>query len=161
MFHVVLFEPEIPPNTGNTIRLCANTGATLHLVKPLGFRLDDKSLQRSGLDYHDLAEVKVHANLEACLGRLDGSRLFAVETGGKHCYSDVRYRAGDAFLFGPETRGLPPSALQQAGPDHSLFIPMRAQNRSINLSNAVALVVFEAWRQIGFAGQLQGTPANS
>jgi tRNA (cytidine/uridine-2'-O-)-methyltransferase len=150
MFHVVLFEPEIPPNTGNTIRLCANTGATLHLVKPLGFRLDDKSLQRSGLDYHDLAEVRVHANLEACLGQLDGSRLFAVETGGKHCYSDVRYRAGDAFLFGPETRGLPPAALHQAGADHSLFIPMRAQSRSINLSNAVALVVFEAWRQIGF-----------
>jgi tRNA (cytidine/uridine-2'-O-)-methyltransferase len=150
MFHVVLFEPEIPPNTGNTIRLCANTGATLHLVKPLGFRLDDKSLQRSGLDYHDLAEVKVHANLEACLSQLDGSRLFAVETGGKHCYSDVRYRVGDAFLFGPETRGLPPSALQQTGPDHTLFIPMRAQSRSINLSNAVALVVFEAWRQIGF-----------
>jgi len=150
MFHVVLFEPEIPPNTGNTIRLCANTGATLHLVKPLGFRLDDKSMQRSGLDYHDLAEVKVHANLEACLAQLDGSRLFAVETGGKQCYSDVRYRAGDAFLFGPETRGLPPSALRQAGADHSLFIPMRAHSRSINLSNAVALVVFEAWRQIGF-----------
>ena len=150
MYHVVLFEPEIPPNTGNTIRLCANTGATLHLVKPLGFRLDDKSLQRSGLDYHDLAEVKVHANLEACLAQLDGSRLFAVETGGKQCYSDVRYRAGDAFLFGPETRGLPPSALRQAGADHSLFIPMRAHSRSINLSNAVALVVFEAWRQIGF-----------
>jgi len=154
MFHVVLFEPEIPPNTGNTIRLCANTGATLHLVKPLGFRLDNKSLQRSGLDYHDLAEVKVHANLEACLGQLDASRLFAVETGGKHCYSDVRYRAGDAFLFGPETRGLPPSAMQQAGADRSLFIPMRAQSRSINLSNAVALVVFEAWRQIGFDGGL-------
>jgi tRNA (cytidine/uridine-2'-O-)-methyltransferase len=151
VFHVVLFEPEIPPNTGNTIRLCANTGATLHLVKPLGFRLDDKSLQRSGLDYHDLAEVKVHANLEACLGHLDGSRLFAVETGGNRCYSDVRYQAGDAFLFGPETRGLPPSALQHAGPDHCLFIPMREHSRSVNLSNAVALVVFEAWRQIGFA----------
>jgi tRNA (cytidine/uridine-2'-O-)-methyltransferase len=150
MFHVVLFEPEIPPNTGNTIRLCANTGATLHLVKPLGFRLDDKSLQRSGLDYHDLADVKVHANLQDCLSCLDGSRLFAVETGGKHCYSDVRYQAGDAFLFGPETRGLPPSTLQQTDPDLSLFIPMRAQSRSINLSNAVALVVFEAWRQIGF-----------
>jgi tRNA (cytidine/uridine-2'-O-)-methyltransferase len=151
MLHIVLFEPEIPGNTGNTIRLCANTGATLHLVKPLGFRLDDKSLQRSGLDYHDLADVKVHANLEDCLGRLDGSRLFAVETGGKRCYSDVRYQAGDAFLFGPETRGLPQSALRQAGPDHCVFIPMRAQSRSINLSNAVALVVFEAWRQIGFA----------
>jgi tRNA (cytidine/uridine-2'-O-)-methyltransferase len=151
MFHVVLFEPEIPPNTGNTIRLCANTGATLHLVKPLGFRLDDKSLKRSGLDYHDLADVTIHENLEACLSRLRGSRLFAVETGGTRCYSDVPYQAGDVFLFGPETRGLPPSALERAGPDHSLFIPMRPQSRSINLSNAVALVVFEAWRQIGFA----------
>jgi tRNA (cytidine/uridine-2'-O-)-methyltransferase len=151
MFHVVLFEPEIPPNTGNTIRLCANTGATLHLVKPLGFRLDDKSLKRSGLDYHDLADVKIHANLEACLSQLEGSRLFAVETGGARCYSDVAYKPEDAFLFGPETRGLPPAALKQTGPDHSLFIPMRPQCRSINLSNAVALVVFEAWRQIGFA----------
>jgi tRNA (cytidine/uridine-2'-O-)-methyltransferase len=151
MLHVVLFEPEIPPNTGNTIRLCANTGATLHLVKPLGFRLDDKSLQRSGLDYHDLADVKIHANFEACLSQLEGSRLFAVETGGTRCYSEVRYQAGDAFLFGPETRGLPQSALRQAGSDNSLFIPMRAQSRSINLSNAVAVVVFEAWRQIGFA----------
>jgi tRNA (cytidine/uridine-2'-O-)-methyltransferase len=106
VFHVVLFEPEIPPNTGNTIRLCANTGATLHLVKPLGFRLDDKSLQRSGLDYHDLAQIQVHANLEACLIALGDARLFAVETGGHRCYSDVEYRAGDAFLFGPETRGL-------------------------------------------------------
>jgi tRNA (cytidine/uridine-2'-O-)-methyltransferase len=151
MLHVVLFEPEIPPNTGNTIRLCANTGATLHLVKPLGFRLDDKSLQRSGLDYHDLADIKIHASLEACLSGLEGSRLFAVETGGTRCYSEVRYQAGDAFLFGPETRGLPPSALRQAGPDNCLFIPMRAQSRSINLSNAVAVVVFEAWRQLGFA----------
>jgi tRNA (cytidine/uridine-2'-O-)-methyltransferase len=151
MLHVVLFEPEIPPNTGNTIRLCANTGATLHLVKPLGFRLDDKSLQRSGLDYHDLADIKIHASLEACLSELEGSRLFAVETGGTRCYSEVRYQAGDAFLFGPETRGLPPSALRQAGPANCLFIPMRAQSRSINLSNAVAVVVFEAWRQLGFA----------
>ena len=150
MFHVVLFEPEIPPNTGNAIRLCANTGARLHLIKPLGFGLDDKSLRRSGLDYHDLASVEVHSGFDACLEKLAGARLFAVETGGRHRYSDVRYRAGDAFLFGPETRGLPPAALQQAGPDHSLFIPMRAQSRSINLSNAVALVVFEAWRQVGF-----------
>ena len=152
MFHVVLFEPEIPPNTGNAIRLCANIGATLHLVKPLGFRLDDKSLQRSGLDYHDLAELKVHEDLRACLSVLQGSRLFAVETGGARCYTDVEYRAGDAFLFGPETRGLPPSALAQAG-NNCVFIPMRAQNRSINLSNAVALVCYEAWRQIGFAGR--------
>jgi len=159
MFHVVLFEPEIPPNTGNTIRLCANTGATLHLVRPLGFSLDDKSLKRSGLDYHDLADVKTHENLEACLRQLEGSRLFAVETGGTRCYSDVQYRAGDAFLFGPETRGLPQSVLQQAGADHSLFIPMRAQSRSVNLSNAVAIVVFEAWRQVGFAGAFEpGAP---
>jgi tRNA (cytidine/uridine-2'-O-)-methyltransferase len=159
MFHVVLFEPEIPPNTGNTIRLCANTGATLHLIKPLGFRLDDRSLKRSGLDYHDLADVKIHANFDACLAQLQDSRLFVVETGGARCYSDARYRAGDAFLFGPETRGLPQSTQARVGAENSLFIPMRAQNRSVNLSNAVALVVFEAWRQIGFAGQLQGTPA--
>jgi tRNA (cytidine/uridine-2'-O-)-methyltransferase len=153
VFHVVLFEPEIPPNTGNTIRLCANTGATLHLVKPLGFRLDDKSLRRSGLDYHDLAQVQVHCSLEACVSQLRGSRLFAVETAGQRCYSDVEYRAEDAFLFGPETRGLPPSALREVGAENTLSIPMRAQNRSINLSNAVALVVFEAWRQLGFAGR--------
>ena len=152
MFNVVLFEPEIPGNTGNSIRLCANTGATLHLIKPLGFRLDDKSLRRSGLDYHDLAEVKIHADLEACLDVLRASRVFMVETGGARCYSDVQYRAGDAFLFGPETRGLPPSALARVGAGNDLFIPMRAQNRSVNLSNAVALVIYEAWRQIGFAG---------
>jgi tRNA (cytidine/uridine-2'-O-)-methyltransferase len=150
MFHVVLLEPEIPPNTGNVIRLCANTGAALHLIKPLGFRLDDKSLQRSGLDYHDLAAVQVHANLEACLRGLHGARWFAVETGGQRRYSDVAFRPGDAFLFGPETRGLPQGVVEQVGRENSLFIPMRAQNRSINLSNAVALVVFEAWRQTDF-----------
>lgn len=153
MFHVVLFEPEIPPNTGNAIRLCANTGATLHLIKPLGFRLDDKSLQRSGLDYHDLASVKLHAGLEACLEQLAGARLFAVETAGRRCYSALEYRVGDAFLFGPETRGLPEAVLDRAGRESSLFIPMRAHSRSINLSNAVALVVYEAWRQLAFAGQ--------
>jgi tRNA (cytidine/uridine-2'-O-)-methyltransferase len=153
MFHLIMFEPEIPPNTGNAIRLCANTGATLHLIKPLGFRLDDKSLQRSGLDYHDLADVKIHANLESCLDLLNGCRAFAVETGGQHCYSDVSYAAGDAFLFGPETRGLPQAVLSQLGADRSVFIPMRPHSRSINLSNAVALVAFEAWRQIGFAGR--------
>jgi tRNA (cytidine/uridine-2'-O-)-methyltransferase len=150
LFHVVLFEPEIPPNTGNVIRLCANTGATLHLVQPLGFRLDDKSLQRSGLDYHDLATVEVHPNLDACLGRLAGVRLFALETGGGRRYSDVDYSAGDAFLFGPETRGLPHTVLAQVGVDRTLSIPMRAGSRSINLSNSVALVVYEAWRQQNF-----------
>jgi tRNA (cytidine/uridine-2'-O-)-methyltransferase len=152
MFHIVLFEPEIPPNTGNAIRLCANIGATLHLVKPLGFRLDDKSLQRSGLDYHDLAPVKVHANLEVCLSELAGARLFAVETGGEQRYSDLEYRAGDAFLFGPETRGLPGAVLARVARGHCVGIPMRPGSRSINLSNSVALVAFEAWRQIGFAG---------
>jgi tRNA (cytidine/uridine-2'-O-)-methyltransferase len=150
VLHVVLFEPEIPGNTGNCIRLCANTGATLHLVKPLGFRLDDKSLRRSGLDYHDLADVKTHASLEACIAVLDATRLFVVETGGARCYTDVQYRAGDAFLFGPETRGLPAAVQAGAGAERRLFIPMRAANRSINLSNAVAVIVFEAWRQIGF-----------
>jgi tRNA (cytidine/uridine-2'-O-)-methyltransferase len=153
MIHVVLYEPEIPPNTGNAIRLCANSGATLHLVKPLGFRLDDRSLKRSGLDYHELAEVRIHENFAACTAALAGSRMFAVETSGRHCYSDVALRTGDAFLFGSETRGLPQSVMSQVGADNTLFIPMRRGSRSINLSNAVALVVFEAWRQIGFIGR--------
>ena len=162
MFHIVLFEPEIPPNTGNVIRLCANAGTTLHLVKPLGFRLDDKSLQRSGLDYHDLAPVQVHASLDACLDQLAGARLFAVETGGQQCYSDAAFQAGDAFLFGPETRGLPPAVLDRVGSENSLFIPMRAQSRSINLSNAVALIAYEAWRQLAFGGAAgRGVPGES
>jgi len=150
MFHLVLFEPEIPPNSGNVIRLCANTGATLHLIKPLGFRLDDRSLQRSGLDYHDLADIRVHSNLDECLGELAESRVFAVETGGEHCYSDLAYRKGDAFLFGPETRGLPAAVQSRIGRESSVFIPMQPTSRSINLSNAVALVTYEAWRQLGF-----------
>ena len=153
MIHLVLYEPEIPPNTGNVIRLCANVGATLHLIKPLGFRLDDKSLQRSGLDYHDLAQVRVHDHLDACLGALEGARVFAVETGGQRCYSDPQYQANDAFLFGPETRGLPPAVLERIGRDNSVFLPMRPTNRSLNLANAVAVIAFEAWRQLGFAGQ--------
>jgi tRNA (cytidine/uridine-2'-O-)-methyltransferase len=156
MFHIVLFEPEIPGNAGNIIRLCANTGATLHLVKPLGFRLDDKSLQRSGLDYHDLATVKVHRNLDASLSELGNARLFAVETGGERRYSDVQYRAGDAFLFGPETRGLPHAVLTRVGRENCVSIPMQPKSRSINLSNAVALVAYEAWRQLKFVGQAPG-----
>ena len=151
MIHVILFEPEIPPNTGNVIRLCANTGAALHLVKPLGFRLDDKSLKRSGLDYHDLAEVKIHAGMEPCLEALGDARIMAVETGGRRCYADFEYRAGDALVFGPETRGLPPRVRERIGEDHSLRIPMRPGSRSLNLSNAVAIVVYEAWRQLGFS----------
>ena len=158
MFHVVLFEPEIPPNTGNVIRLCANTGAALHLIRPLGFRLDDKSLQRSGLDYHDLATVKVHDSFDDCLELLADARIFAVETGGRQCYSDVDYRAGDAFLFGPETRGLSQGMLDRVGHERSLFIPMLAQSRSINLSNAVALIAYEAWRQLGFSGASTAAP---
>jgi tRNA (cytidine/uridine-2'-O-)-methyltransferase len=150
MFHLVLYEPEIPPNTGNVIRLCANTGATLHLIKPLGFRLDDRSLQRSGLDYHDLADVRVHADLDACLAALGDARVFAVETGGRHRYSDREYQANDAFMFGSETRGLPTAVQDRLGRDKSLFIPMLPTNRSINLSNAAAIVAFEVWRQLGF-----------
>ncbi len=150
MLHVVLFEPEIPPNTGNAIRLCANMGATLHLVKPLGFRLDARSLQRSALDYHDLAEVRVHANLDDCLSALAGARVFAVETGGARCYSEVAFRDGDAVLFGPETRGLPAAVQERIGRENTVFIPMRAQSRSLNLSNAVAIVAFDAWRQMGY-----------
>lgn len=153
MLHVVLFEPEIPGNTGNVIRLCANAGATLHLIKPLGFRLDDKSLRRSGLDYHDLADVTVHENLDACLNELSSARLFAVETGSGHRYSDIEYHAGDAFLFGPETRGLPDAVLTRFGRDQCVSIPMQPQSRSINLSNAVALVAYEVWRQLKFVGQ--------
>jgi tRNA (cytidine/uridine-2'-O-)-methyltransferase len=160
MFHVVLFEPEIPPNTGNVIRLCANTGATLHLIKPLGFRLDDKSLQRSGLDYHDLASVKVHSGFDACLAELGDARVFAVETGGQRCYAEVDFRDGDAFLFGPETRGLPQAVLDRVGRGSSVFIPMLGKSRSVNLSNSVALVAYEAWRQIGFAGAA-GQPHSS
>jgi tRNA (cytidine/uridine-2'-O-)-methyltransferase len=152
VIHVVLFEPEIPPNTGNAIRLCANTGATLHLVKPLGFQLDNKSLQRSGLDYHDLADVRVHEDFGACLADLGAARVFAVETGSAQRYSEVAYREGDAFVFGPETRGLPAAVLERIGRENSVFIPMRPQSRSLNLSNAVAIVVYDAWRQLGFVG---------
>jgi len=157
LFHVILFEPEIPPNTGNVIRLCANTGAALHLIKPLGFRLDEKSLQRSGLDYHDMACVSVHESLEHCLRDLPEARVFAVETGAPQRYSDVPLRAGDAFLFGPETRGLPPHVLERIGRQYCLSIPMRPHCRSLNLSNAVAVTIFEAWRQLGFQGSAPST----
>ncbi|HEX4151297.1 MAG TPA: tRNA (cytidine(34)-2'-O)-methyltransferase [Steroidobacteraceae bacterium] len=150
MIRIVLFEPEIPPNTGNVIRLCANTGAELHLVKPLGFRLDDKSLKRSALDYQDLAQVRVHADLDACLLALEGARFLAVETGGRRCYADVEFRTGDVLVFGPETRGLPPAVRARMGEENSIHIPMRGASRSLNLSNAVALVVYEAWRQMRF-----------
>jgi tRNA (cytidine/uridine-2'-O-)-methyltransferase len=156
MFHVVLFQPEIPPNTGNAIRLCANTGSTLHLVKPLGFDLYHKNARRAGLDYDDLATVRLHQGLDACLEALNGARLFTVETSGTRVYAEASFRPGDALIFGSERRGLPAKVLDLIPPEQQLTIPMRAGNRSLNLSNAVALVVYEAWRQNGFQGS--GTP---
>jgi tRNA (cytidine/uridine-2'-O-)-methyltransferase len=152
MYHIVLFQPEIPPNTGNVIRLAANSGATLHLVKPLGFDLTLRAVRRAGLDYEELARVQVHAGLVACLAALGKARLFSIETGGGRPYSEARFESGDALLFGSETRGLPPQVLAQVPGDQQLAIPMRSGNRSLNLSNAVAIVVYEAWRQGGFAG---------
>ena len=152
MFHVVLFEPEIPPNAGNVIRLCANTGATLHLVRPLGFRLDDARVKRAGLDYHELARVQEHADLPACLAALGDTRVFAVETGAGRRFDEPRYRSGDAFLFGRETSGLPGELLAGWPEERRIHLPMVPGNRSLNLSNAVAVVVFEAWRQLGYPG---------
>jgi tRNA (cytidine/uridine-2'-O-)-methyltransferase len=152
MLHVILFEPEIPPNAGNVIRLCANTGATLHLVRPLGFTLDDAHVKRAGLDYHELARVRQHRDLSACLAVLGDARVFAVETSGGRRHDEPRYQAGDAFLFGRETTGLPRELLKDWPPDRLIRLPMVPGNRSLNLSNAVAVVVFEAWRQLGFPG---------
>ena len=162
MFHVILFQPEIPPNTGNAIRLCANTGNTLHLVKPLGFDLHHKNARRAGLDYDDLAVVRMHQGLDACLEALGGARLFSIETSGSRLYSDAAFQPGDALIFGSERRGLPAKVLDLVPPERQLIIPMRAGNRSLNLSNAVALVVYEAWRQNGFAGSgVAGASASS
>jgi tRNA (cytidine/uridine-2'-O-)-methyltransferase len=152
VFDLILFEPEIPPNTGNIIRVCANTGTTLHLVHPLGFEIDDKRLRRAGLDYHEFAEIKQHDTLEACLEWLRGRRVFAVSTRGMRMMHEVEYRRDDVFLFGPETRGLPQAVLDDLPPEQVLRIPMRPDNRSLNLSNAVAVLLYEAWRQQGFAG---------
>lgn len=152
MLEVILYRPEIPPNAGNAIRLAANTGARLHLVEPLGFSLEDRQLKRAGLDYHALAEVRVHRDWAACRGALAATRLFAVSTRGGVNYAEARYASGDGFVFGPETRGLPAELLEEFAPERRLRLPMRPGNRSLNLSNAVAVVVFEAWRQLGFSG---------
>ncbi|MDI1301353.1 MAG: tRNA (uridine(34)/cytosine(34)/5-carboxymethylaminomethyluridine(34)-2'-O)-methyltransferase TrmL [bacterium] len=152
MLHIVLYQPEIPGNTGNIIRLCANTGARLHLVRPLGFDLDDSKLKRAGLDYHEWAEMKVHDSLEDFLAVIKPPRLFAFTTKGSRPYHDLAVAEGDAFLFGPETRGLPVDILQALTAEQRLRLPMRAESRSLNLSNSVAVVVYEAWRQMGFAG---------
>ncbi len=152
MFDVVLYQPEIPPNTGNVLRLCANTGCRLHLVKPLGFELTDRALARAGLDYADIRSVAVHDDWDAALARLAGRRLFAFSTRATARYADARFAAGDAFVFGPETRGLPDAVLERIAPGERLRLPMVAGSRSVNLSNAVAVVVYDAWRQLGFAG---------
>lgn len=152
MFKLILFQPEIPPNTGNIIRLCANTGVELHLVRPLGFDLEDRQLRRAGLDYHEFAQVSVHDTLDACLQEVRPGRLFALSTRGGTRYSDVRFERDDAFLLGPETRGLPGSVLAGLAPSRILRVPLRPGNRSLNLSNAAAVVVYEAWRQQGFRG---------
>lgn len=152
MFHIVLYQPEIAPNTGNVIRLAANTGARLHLVRPLGFTLSDRTLARAGLDYHDRAEVTVHDDWAAFLETHRGGCLWALTTRGAARYDQVRYAPGDALLFGPETRGLPQSLLDSLPAQQHLRLPMRAGSRSLNLANTVAVVVYEAWRQTGFSG---------
>lgn len=152
MFEIVLFQPEIPPNTGNVIRLAANSGCALHLVEPLGFDLSDKQLARAGLDYRDLAHVRVHPHWAACQAALAGRRMFAFSTRGSCRYDTVRYQVGDVLVFGPESRGLPPALLDGFAPQARLRVPMRPRNRSVNLSNVVAVAVYEGWRQAGFAG---------
>jgi tRNA (cytidine/uridine-2'-O-)-methyltransferase len=161
MLHVVLYQPEIPPNTGNIIRLCANTGAVLHLIKPLAFQLDDRRMRRAGLDYHEFAAVQVHDDLEDFVTRVNPARLLACSTKGTRCYADVEYHHGDALLFGPETRGLPGQVLDTMPPEHILRIPMLSDSRSLNLSNAAAIILYEAWRQLGFPGSKQRQPAET
>ena len=152
MFELILYQPEIPPNTGNIIRLCANTGARLHVIRPLGFELDDKQLRRAGLDYHEFADIQSYDSLDACLQALSSPRVYAISTRGTTDYTTVSYQPGDAFILGPETRGLPQQLLDDLPDEQTLRIPMRPDNRSLNLSNAAAILIYEAWRQQGFAG---------
>jgi tRNA (cytidine/uridine-2'-O-)-methyltransferase len=152
MLHVALFQPEIPGNTGNVIRLCANAGANLHLVRPLGFRIDDASLRRAGLDYHEFTTMRVHDGWDDLVAALPSSRVFAFSTRGTRRYDEVRYREGDVLLFGPESRGLPADLLESLPEDRRLRVPMQPDRRSLNLSNTVAIAVYEAWRQAGFDG---------
>jgi len=152
VFHIVLYEPEIPANTGNIIRLCANTGMQLHLIKPLGFELDDKKLRRAGLDYHEWVDVKEHDSLDDFVDSIKPGRIFALTTKGGACYSEVSFQPQDAFLFGPETRGLPAKVLADFGSGRCLYLPMQAASRSLNLSNTVSIVLYEAWRQLAFVG---------
>jgi tRNA (cytidine/uridine-2'-O-)-methyltransferase len=150
MLDIVLYQPEIPPNAGNVIRLAANTGARLHFVRPLGFSLDDKQLKRAGLDYHEYADLRVHADWASCQEALQSKRIFALTTSATASVFDAKFEENDAFVFGPETSGLPQDVLDAFAPERRLRLPMRPGNRSLNLSNAVAVTVFEAWRQLGF-----------
>lgn len=152
MFHIVLFEPEIPPNTGNIIRLCANAGAKLHLVKPLGFELSDKHLKRAGLDYHEYAELTVYDHWAECQQALQGKRMFALTTKGSTRHTDLQFKDEDVFVFGPESRGLPEDIRSQFTPEHRVRLPMLPHSRSLNLSNSAAILLYEAWRQTGFTG---------
>ncbi|MEW9797399.1 tRNA (uridine(34)/cytosine(34)/5-carboxymethylaminomethyluridine(34)-2'-O)-methyltransferase TrmL [Alteromonas sp. CYL-A6] len=152
MLDIVLYQPEIPPNTGNIIRLCANSGFALHLIEPLGFAWDDKRIRRAGLDYHEFADVRRHASLDAYLAACQPGRVFACTTKGKAFHSDVQYQRGDALLFGPETKGLPNEIIESLPAQQRVRIPMRPDSRSMNLSNAVSVFVYESWRQLGFEG---------
>ena len=154
MFHIDLFEPEIPANTGNIIRLCANTGTELHLIRPLGFDMDDKKLRRAGLDYHEFAPVQEYDSLDEFIEKVQPNRIFGISTKGQKYVHDIHYEQGDAFLFGPETRGLPEEVRENFGQENVLRIPMQPTNRSLNLSNAVSLMVYEAWRQLEFKGSV-------
>jgi tRNA (cytidine/uridine-2'-O-)-methyltransferase len=152
MFDIILFQPEIPPNTGNIIRLCANTGARLHLIRPLGFSLEDKQLVRAGLDYHEFASLVVYRGWADCVDRFSGRRIFAVSTKGLQRYDETRYEPDDVFLFGPESRGLPAEVLEGIPAPRRVRLPMVTRSRSLNLSNCVAVVLYEAWRQCSFPG---------
>jgi len=154
MLNIVLFEPEIPPNTGNIIRLSANTGCQLHLIEPLGFKLDEKNVTRAGMDYAETQDVRIHTSWDAFLTTEKPARIFALSTKGSHCHSDARFQRDDYLLFGPESRGLPATLREALPTDRVLRIPMVANSRSMNLSNAVAVMVYEAWRQLGYAGAL-------
>ena len=155
MLNIVLYQPEIPPNTGNIIRLCANTGFRLHLIEPLGFDLDDKKLRRAGLDYREFQSLQVHANWSDYRTNVQSHAIYALSTKGTVCYSTVQYQSGDTLLFGPETRGLPEQIRTDIGTSHVLRLPMQAHSRSLNLSNSVSIVAYEAWRQLDFVGSLQ------
>lgn len=152
MLHVVLFEPEIPPNTGNIIRLCANTGMQLHLIEPLGFDMDEKKLRRAGLDYHELAKLKIHKNWQAFVDAVNPKKCYAITTKGQRWHTDVDFEEGDAIVMGPETRGLPDEMLDTLSQEEKIRIPMMPDSRSLNLSNATSVIVYEAWRKLGFKG---------